>query len=94
MEYGILHQESDKVYTFLRFDVMEGFRHSFVDRIVIWLVSKKILQIKHSRKYGDGVYLSKYGQGILSNALYKERMKKMNKLISSEVGYLVRIVAS
>jgi len=92
--YGILHQENDKVYPFLTFDVMEGFRHSFVDKIVIALISKRILQAKHSRKFNGGVHLNKYGQAILSNALYKERMNKVNKLISREVGYLIQTIGN
>lgn len=92
--YGILHQETDKTYPFLTFDVMEGFRHSFVDRIAIALISKRILQTKHSRKFNGGIYLNKYGQSILSNALYNERMKKLNKLISNEVSYLIRTIAN
>lgn len=92
--YGILHQESDKVYPFLTFDVMEGFRHSFVDRIVIGLISKRILQTKHSRKFGVGVHLNKFGQTIVSDALYRERMKKANKLISREVVYLIRNITN
>ncbi len=92
--YGILHQEADKVYPFLTFDVMEGFRHSFIDRIVIGLASKKVLRAKHSRKFDGGIYLNKYGQTILSNAFYKERMEKLNKLISNEVSYLVQIMTN
>lgn len=92
--YGILHQETDKVYPFLTFDVMEGFRHSFVDRVAIALISKRVLQTKHSRKFDGGVYLNKYGQSILSSALYKERMEKINKLISNEVSYLIQTIAN
>lgn len=40
------------------------------------------------------VYLSKHGQVLLSNALYKERMKSMNKPISSEVRYLIGIIVN
>ncbi len=89
--YGILHQENDKVYQFLVFDLMEGFRHSFVDRIVIGLISKKILQKRHSRKFSSGVYLNKYGQGTLSNALYKERTK-VDKLISGDIKYSIKVI--
>lgn len=92
--YGILHQENDKVYPFLTFDVMEGFRHSFVDRIVIGLISKRMLRYNHSRKFNSGIYLNKYGQVILSNALYRERMKNVNKFIASEVGYLINTMTN
>lgn len=92
--YGILHQENDKIYPFLTFDIMEGFRHSFIDRIVISLISKRRLSaMKHSRKFDTGIYLNKQGQIILYNAFYKERTK-LNKIISDEVKYLLRIVAS
>lgn len=92
--YGILHQENDKVYPFLTFDVMEGFRHSFVDRIVVALISKRILRSNHSRKFDDGVHLNKYGQTILNNAFYKERINKLNKLISNEVNYLIKVMTN
>jgi len=88
---GILHNEHDKIYPFLTFDVMEGFRHSFVDRIAIGLISKRVLQVeKHTRNFNGGIYLNKYGRTIVYNALLKERMKRFNKLISKEVTGLIR----
>ncbi len=89
--HGILHHEDDKIYPFLAFDVMEGYRHLFVDRIVIGLISKKILQPnKHIRNFNGGIYLNKLGRSIVYSALLKERMKRFNKLISKEVINLIR----
>lgn len=83
--YGILHQETDKVYPFLTFDIMEGFGHSFVDRIVISLIAKKVLNVsKHSKKIGDGVYLNKFGINKLYSHMLEEK-KATRKLIRDEI---------
>lgn len=71
---------------------MEGFRHSFIDRIVISLISKRKLNAeKNSRKFNGSVYLNKFGQIILYNELLKGRIKN-SKLISKEIKYLLDVI--
>lgn len=93
--YGILHEEKDKVYSFLTFDVMEGLRHSFVDREVISMISKRrISPAKHSKKIPGGVLLNKWGRDSLYRALQASGQKRFYRLISEEVKRLTKFVAS
>ena len=90
--YGILHQETDKVYPFLTFDVMEGFRHSFVDRTAISLISRRKLNPeKHFRKFNGSVHLNKFGQSILYKSLFEGKIKN-SRLISKEIKFLLGVM--
>ena len=83
--YGLLHQEADKIKPFLTFDMMEGFRHWFVDKIVIGLINRNLLSLKHIKQVKEGVHLNKAGVKILMQKLHEERVNKFQKLISNEV---------
>lgn len=83
---GMLHSEEDKVKPFLAFDMMEGFRHWFVDMAVISLISRNMLKLdKHTKKVKNGVYLNKNGIKILMRKLHEERTNRYQKEISKEV---------
>lgn len=72
--YGILHHEEDKVLPLLTFYIMEGFRHSLIDKAVINLISRKKLKLeRHGRVFKSGVYINKIGVKIL----YKELSQKL-----------------
>ncbi|MBI2546819.1 MAG: CRISPR-associated endonuclease Cas1 [Candidatus Aenigmarchaeota archaeon] len=84
--YGLLHGEADKIKPFLTFDMMEGFRHWFIDWVVISLVTKSVLKAsKHIKKVKDGVHLNKSGVKILMQKLHEEKINKFQKMISKEV---------
>jgi CRISPR-associated protein Cas1 len=90
--YGILHYESDKVLPFLTFDVMEGFRHTFIDKAVINLMSRKILKLERHAKYFDGgVYINKFGIKILYRELSK-KLKITGKEMNQEISYFLKIL--
>lgn len=84
--YGLLHEEADKIKPFLTFDMMEGFRHWFVDKVVISLIAKKWLTPeKHVKRVKDGIHLNKSGVNMLMHNLHEEKTNKFQKLISKEV---------
>lgn len=84
--YGILHEERDKVYSFLTFDLMEGLRHSYVDRTVISLISKKRLSPrKHTAKVPGGVLLNKRGRDNLYAAMQERGKKEFYRVLNREV---------
>ena len=90
--YGILHEESDKVYPFLAFDMMEGFRHSFIDRAVINLISKRKLNPnKHSIKFHDGIFLNKHGKENVYKMLHSLGNKKFYKLMDNEIKTFLKV---
>lgn len=91
--YGLLHEEADKIKPFLTFDMMEGFRHWFVDKIVIGLITKNWLKTeKHIKQVKGGVHLNKAGVKILMQKLHEERINKFQKLISKEIEEFLNIM--
>lgn len=92
--YGVLHYEADKVMPFLTFDLMEGFRHTFVDKSVVNLVARKILKIeKHAKNFNKGIYINKFGIRILYKELYKN-LGKTGKGLNREISYFLKIIRS
>lgn len=90
--YGILHEESDKVYPFLTFDMMEGFRHSYIDRAIISLISKRILApSKHSLKIRNGIFLNKRGKENVYRELHNLGNKKFYKIIDTEIKTFLKV---
>lgn len=84
--YGILHEERGKVYPFLTFDLMEGLRHSYVDRVVIGLISKKRLSPRrHASKAQGGILLNKRGRDNLYRAMQEYGRKTFYKALNREV---------
>lgn len=80
--YGILHEESDKVYPFLTFDMMEGFRHSYIDRTIS---KRKLIPNRHSIRVCSGVFLSKRGKERVYTALQNSGKNKFYKIVDSEI---------
>lgn len=90
--YGLLHTEADKIKPFLTFDMMEGFRHWFIDKIVIGMINKNLLTLKHIKQVKDGVHLNKSGVKLLMQKLHEKRVDKFQKLISKEVEYFLNFM--
>lgn len=92
--YGILHHERDKALPFLTFDVMEGFRHTFVDKSVLNIISKKVLKPeRHSKLSAGGIYINKFGTRILYKELSKN-LGKMGKELNQEISYFLKVLSS
>lgn len=90
--YGFLHKQVDKTKSFLTFDMMEGFRHIFIDRAIISMISRRTLSSKHCKKEKDGVYLNRNGIKLILKKLHEERNKKYGKLINEEVKDFINFI--
>ena len=89
----MLHEEADKVKPFLTFDMMEGFRHWFVDKTVIGLVNTNLLKADmHIKQLKNGVHLNKSGIKLLMRKLHEEKDSKFQKQISREVSNFINFI--
>ena len=78
--YGYLHrQENDKNKQYLVFDMMEGYRHTFVDKTVINLIIRRRLSHENAFSKNSGMFLNKRGRETVSSAIYKSYFGKFRK---------------
>jgi len=78
-QYLINYQENDKNKQYLVFDMMEGYRHTFVDKTVINLIIRRRLSHENAFSKNSGMFLNKRGRETVSSAIYKSYFGKFRK---------------
>jgi len=90
---GFLHSTNFRRFT-LNLDVAEVFKPIIVDRIIFYLLNKKIIRPEHFEKYLEGVYLNEKGRAIFVEEMEKRLKTTINlKNINKQVSYrrLIRL---
>lgn len=74
--------------------MMEGFRHSLIDKSVVNLISKKILKSeKHAKSFKNRIYINKFGVKILYKEISK-MLKKSGKELNREIAYFLNLLSN
>lgn len=70
---GFLHETNFRRFS-LNLDIAEIFKPVLVDRLILTLVNKKMIQAKHFSEKGEGMFLSDSGREIVLKA-WEERLQ-------------------